>query len=88
MNRIKVFFYIKQTGKLFIKFTNDKNILQNKIIITYTLRKLVAANNCVLFGASSTFVIDITGSNTRKYTTASTATVTESFVKIYMNTSE
>ncbi len=52
--------------------------------ITYTLRKLVAANNCVLFGASSTFVIEITGSNTRKYTTASTATVTESFVKIYI----
>jgi hypothetical protein len=50
--------------------------------MTYTLRKLVAANNCVLFGASSTLVIDITGSNTRKYTTASTATVTESFVKI------
>ena len=52
------------------------------MIITYTLRKLVAANNCVLFGASSTLVIEVTGSNTRKYTTASTATVTESFVKI------
>ncbi len=52
------------------------------IEITYTLRKLVAANNCVLFGASSTLVMDITGSKTRKYTTASTATVTESFVKI------
>ncbi len=53
------------------------------ISFTYTLRKLVAASSWVLFGASSTFVIDITGSNTRKYTTASTATVTESFVKIY-----
>jgi hypothetical protein len=57
-----------------------------KIKLTYTLRKLVAANNCVLLGASSTFVIEITGSNTRKYTTASTATVTESFVKIYICT--
>ena len=55
------------------------------IHITYTLRKLVAASNCVLLGASSTFVIEIMGSNTRKYTTASTATVTESFVKIYIN---
>jgi hypothetical protein len=62
-----------------IKHTYD---LERKI--TYTLRKLVAANNCVLFGASSTLVIDITGSKTRKYTTASTATVTESFVKIYI----
>ncbi len=61
-----------------------KTRIPMNILITYTLRKLVAANNCVLFGASSTLVIEITGSNTRKYTTASTATVTESFVKIYM----
>lgn len=61
---------------------SSSSLNRDRYFHTYTFRKLVAANNCVLFGASSTLVIEITGSNTRKYTTASTATVTESLVKI------
>jgi len=44
-----------------------------------------AANSFVDFAASSTFITDITALNIRKYTTASTETVTESLVKISLN---
>lgn len=50
--------------------TNKRGIVDSTkrktIEKTNTFRRLVAASNCVLFGASSTLVIDVTGSKTRK----------------------
>jgi hypothetical protein len=46
------------------------------------LRNVVAASSLVPLFASKIFVTEATGSKTRKKTTASTVTVTESLVKI------
>ena len=56
--------------------------MNTKKMYSITFRSVVAAKSFVDFAASSTFVIDITALNIRKYTTASTATVTLSLVKI------
>lgn len=46
------------------------------------LRSVVADNSLVENCAFATFLTDMMGSKIRKYTTASTVTVTESFVNI------
>ncbi len=49
--------------------------LRIKLKYPHTLHELVATSNCVLFGGSSTFVINIT---------ESTAITIDAFIKIYM----
>ena len=53
--------------------------------MNYTLCGPVEAIDCTLCDASSTFFIEVFGSNTQNYTATSTATVTESLVSISRN---
>lgn len=53
----------------------------DRLFVPRTFRRVVCANSCVAWSALDTLATEQIGSKTRKYTTPSTLTVTESFVR-------